>query len=376
MPATRLALVSYNADKYSETFIQALRSIPGCDVRYLYGGDLPRYYGDWLPLFNTSGFSGVIASLRSWLGTSEYEQHRKAVERYLLKNQIQVVYANYSITAFPLMEMCQRNGIPLIVHFHGWTAYRSSLLEQYKREYGELFGMAAAIVYVSRDMGKQLLSLGAPEKKLHYVPYGVSPDMFTYQNHSTNAPVFLSVGRFCDTKNPHLTIVAFSKVLQEIPEAKLLMAGGDETMLNACVNLTKALRIEHAVSFKGVLTHNQVAAEMKNAYAFVQHSATTIQNEKEGTPNSIMEAMASGLPVIATRHAGILDIIEDGVSGLLCNEFDVDTMAQHMIAVWKNKELAAILGQNASKHIHQNFTRSMYLNKVAEVIQTTIDTSR
>lgn len=372
MQNTRVALISYNANKYSETFIQPLRSIPNCQVYFLYGGELPKYYGDWVQLHNTSGFSGVIAAIRSWLGTSIYKQHQQAVEQYLLKNQIQVVYANYSITAFPLMEMCQRNQIPLVVHFHGWTAYRTSLLDQYKREYEELFKMAAAVIYVSHDMGKQLLNLGAPENKLHYVPYGISPDLFSYQSHSANPPVFLSAGRFCDTKNPHLTILAFSKVLQDIPDARLVMAGGDETLLSACFTLCKALKIEHAVWFKGVLKHEQVAEEMKNAYAFVQHSATTVMNEKEGTPNAIMEAMASGLPVVATRHAGIPDVITYGETGLLCSEYDIDTMAKLMIQVWNDKELAAHMGKKASEYIHKNYTRKMYLDKVATVIGSVI----
>lgn len=367
-----IAIVSYNRDKYSETFIHNLVKYLPFRSHYLYGGELPEYDGNHQKFLPEEGFNKVIIALKEWMGTSRYVQHQQAVEKYLVKNNIQAIHANYAITAFPLMDISIRNNIPLIVHFRGWTAYRSTIIEKYRKEYDRLFVMAKAVVCVSQDMKRQLISLGCPENKISVIPSGANTEIFTYSDHSANAPVFLSAGRFCDTKNPHLTILAFSKVLQQIPEATLIMAGGDENLLCACVNLCKALKIEDKVSFKGVVTQSEMFELMKCSLAYVQHSAVTILHEKEGTPNSVMEACSSGLPVIATRHAGIMDVIVEEETGLLCDEFDVDTMAANMIRVAQDRSLAKKLGEQASKRVREAFTMKQCIEKLNAVIEQAI----
>lgn len=363
-----IAILSYNHNKYSETFIQDLVKHLPYKVHYLYGGELPEYDGNGNSFMDRSPKGKLKSAFKEWLGTSATEQHKKAVEEYFVKHNIAAVYANYAITAFPVMEICKRLNIPLIVHFWGWTAYRSTLLEQYKQEYAELFQIARAAICVSTDMKKQLISLGCSEDKVHYVSSWANTDLFTYSDHSNNAPIFFTAGRFCDTKNPHLAILAFSKALPHIPNAKLVMAGGDENLLNACVNLCKALGIEDKVRFVGAVPQQQIYEFMQQAYAFVQHSATTILNEKEGTPYAILEACAAGLPVIATRHAGVCDVVIENETALLCNEYDVDTMVSNMVQVWNDKEIAKGIGLAASKHVRKYYTMQQQLNAIAEVV--------
>jgi colanic acid/amylovoran biosynthesis glycosyltransferase len=135
----RIAIISYNANQYSETFIHNLVDRLPFEVYYLYGGELPKYYFNDQPFLRRDGFRKVMIALKEWMGVDEKKQHEKAVEEYLIRNKIQLVYANYSITALPFMDICERNGIPLIVHFRGWTAYRKTILEKYGPLYPRLF---------------------------------------------------------------------------------------------------------------------------------------------------------------------------------------------------------------------------------------------
>ena len=130
-----IAVISYNYDKYSETFIHNLVKYLPFNSHYLYGGELPEYDGNRQKFLNDEGFNKVIIALKEWMGASRYVQHQQEVEKYLLKNGIKAVHANYAVTAFPMMEMCQRNNISLIVHFRGWTAYRSTIIEKFREEY-------------------------------------------------------------------------------------------------------------------------------------------------------------------------------------------------------------------------------------------------
>jgi glycosyltransferase involved in cell wall biosynthesis len=368
-----IAVLSYNRSKYSETFIQNQVKHLGGNVHYLYGGNLPTYYGEDKELIKTDILSeAFLAAQRKLFGKNRYEQHLSAVERYFLKNDIQLVLANYAITAFPVMDICRRNNIPLIVHFHGWTAYRKSVLEEYKEQYKLLFKRASAIVAVSDDMKSQLENLGAPKEKIHVIRCGADENLFQFSDHTGNEPVFFSPGRFCETKNPHLTIRAFAIAQEQIPDAKLIMAGGDEGYLQKCKDLIVELGLTGKVEIKEAQTHEQVRSLMQTSAALVQHSATTSQGEKEGTPVSVLEAALSGLPVVATRHAGIAEVFENGNSALLCEEFDVAGMAENMIRVVKDKQLSKEISGNAYTTVKSKYTLAHYINAIDALISNTI----
>ena len=109
----------------------------------------------------------------------------------------------------------------------------------------------------------------------------------------------------------------------------------------ACV---RNLSLEKNVFFPGVLKPEMIAGFMQKSLAFVQHSIVASTGDSEGTPVAIMEASAASLPVISTYHAGIPDVILDGITGFLVPEKDIDKMADAMMVLLKDKELARKMG--------------------------------
>lgn len=371
-----IAVLSYSGHKYSETFIRnQVRHLSG-NVHYLYGGELPAYYGQDVPFLKTDFVSRVKHSINRWLfNKTSYQQQLYAVEKYLVNNDIEVVLANYAITAFPVMEICRRNNIPLIVHFHGWTAYRKSVLLKYQEQYSVLFKTATKIIAVSFDMKQQLQALGAPAEKICVLRCGADENLFDYTADERKSNVFFCPGRFCETKNPQLTIRAFYQALKHVPDAKLVMGGGDEGLLQTCLDLVKELGIEDKVTFKGVLSHQQVAELMQTSAALVIHSATTADGEKEGTPVTVLEAALSGLPIVATKHAGIAEVFENELSALLSDEFDVEQMAANMVRIVKEKELSPKLAGKAYDVVKANYTLQHYSKQLNELIGTVVKQS-
>ena len=150
---------------------------------------------------------------------------------------------------------------------------------------------------------------------------------------------------------------AFLEVVEARPEATLVMVGkgGGGELFEACLILAKALGLEDHIIFKGVLDHKEVAREMANARVFVQHSITTPEHhDKEGKPVAIMEAMACGLPVVATRHSGIPELITDGEDGLLVEEYDIDALAATMILLAADDSLVRTVGEKASLRVRND----------------------
>jgi glycosyltransferase involved in cell wall biosynthesis len=278
------------------------------------------------------------------------------------------VLAEYGATGVVVGAACRRLGIPLVVHFHGFDASVRSLLEEHVETYPAMFRSAAAIVAVSQAMRTKLISLGAPDAKVHYNPCGVDCGAFAGGSPADAPPVLLAVGRLVEKKAPQLTLTAFAEVFRAEPAARLRMIG-DGPLLEACRELATALAIDQAVTFLGIQPPEVVQREMRGARAFVQHSVEGANGDCEGTPVGILEAGASGLPVVATRHGGIPDVVIEGETGFLVAEKDVSGMATHMLTLVRSPELAGRMGQQARARIEGHFSNARSLARLWSIIE-------
>jgi colanic acid/amylovoran biosynthesis glycosyltransferase len=179
--------------------------------------------------------------------------------------------------------------------------------------------------------------------------------------------VLVAVGRFVEKKAPHLTLLAFREAQRQIPAAKLILAG-DGPLLNATKQMARALGLEESVQFLGAVQPAKVVNLLQSARAFVQHSVTAPNGDSEGTSISVLEAAATGLPVISTYHAGIADTMIHGVTSLLAPEYDVHCMAGHIAAILEQPELASRLGGNARKHVAENYSMEKSIAGISSVL--------
>lgn len=122
----------------------------------------------------------------------------------------------------------------------------------------------------------------------------------------------------------------------------------------------------------GDISHSDVVKMMKESVVFLQHSVEAFDGDSEGTPNSILEASAAGLSIVATAHAGISDVIEDNVTGLLVPEGDVDDMAEKIIYLLSNPEIAKNMGNQAKKNIELNYSMGDSLQKLRSILSESI----
>jgi glycosyltransferase involved in cell wall biosynthesis len=109
---------------------------------------------------------------------------------------------------------------------------------------------------------------------------------------------------------------------------------------------------------------------MREARAFVQHSLVASDGNSEGMPCSILEACASGLPVVSTRHAGIPEVVIEGDTGFLVAERDVESMARHMERLVVDPGLASKLGRAGRQRIEEHFSMDSSIARLWNVIET------
>ncbi|PHQ75638.1 MAG: glycosyl transferase family 1 [Marinobacter sp.] len=357
----------------SETFLHAHINDMPCSVVSLVGN--PGYR------MIRSGSSGAGAYLASrslfplgvrWLqrkvtGSTVANQDTRAFKRFLESNGIDAVLAEYGPTAVSVMEACRQAGVPLIAQFHGYDAYRESLLAELENSYRQLFHNAAAVVGVSTHMCEQLTRLGAHESKLFHNACGaeVSDEPASLQE---CAATFLMVGRLVEKKAPFVSILAFAELLKQVPDARLEIIG-DGPLKTPCAQLAKALSVDDRITFSGAQPHDYVLKAMKQASGFLQHSVRAPDGDMEGTPVGVLEAMGMSLPVVSTRHGGIRDIITEGETGLLVDEYDAKGMAAALIQVATKPEYAKRLGEQARARVLQNWTTEKSVERLWEIIQ-------
>ncbi len=289
--------------------------------------------------------------------------------KYLQKEKPDVLLAEYGITGVAVMEACQKTNTRLVVHFHGFDASHRPTIEQYRKKYKRLFEIAETIVVVSNDMAAQLIALGAPESKVINNPYGVEAQKFYGANPQQAEKIVLAVGRFTGKKAPHLTLKAFDKVLEKHPDAQLVMIGGGELLVPS-QKLVEEMKMRHAVQLLGIKSPAEVAEWQRKARVFVQHSVVNPENgDSEGTPNTVLEASAAGLPIVSTRHAGIKEAVDNEVTGFLVEEGDYLQMADYLSLLLDDSELAQKMGQQASIKMKKEYEMQFRINKLNEILQ-------
>lgn len=275
------------------------------------------------------------------------------VRAFLQYHRPRAVLAEKGPTACRLRLACRRADVPLFAHFHGYDATTLAAQPFWRRQYRKLFADAAGVIVPSRFLADRLRALGAPQDRLHVTPCGVDPSEFAAPCRGENR--ILAVGRLVDKKAPHITIRAFAKARRTLPQITLEMIG-DGPLRGMCEQTAAEYGVRDAVEFHGTCSPAFVRARLANATIFVQHSVEDAQGDTEGLPVGILEAMAARQPVVSTWHAGIPEAVADGETGILVPEHDVDGMAEAMIALLRDPDRAARMGEAGRARVLAHFT--------------------
>ena len=372
-----ILIVSPAKISLTETFIRAHIDQLYGNVFCLYGWDLDFMTQSGISLSELyKPKSSFLTKLKSLLPHYIYfrlaQKQKKNytkeahIKRYIQEHQIDVVLAEYGTAGSFIAPICKSLSLPLLVHFHGFDASRKDILNTFKKGYQLMFSYAIKIIVVSNAMKQALVGQGCPEKKLVLNTYGPHQD---YLNIKPNleSNYIISVGRHTYKKAPYLTILAFQKVLDKHPSLKFKMIGDGE-LFDVSKNLVKSLDLENNIILLGGLERKEIIKHLETAFLFVQHSLVALNGDSEGTPVGIIEAMAAGLPVVSTRHAGIPDVVIENKTGFLVDEGDIDAMAEDILKIANNRELAETFGKKGNVEISAHYNLENHLEIINQLI--------
>jgi colanic acid/amylovoran/stewartan biosynthesis glycosyltransferase WcaL/AmsK/CpsK len=274
------------------------------------------------------------------------------IERTLRESGARLVFAHFGLNGAFALPFAERLGLPLAVMFHGHDV--GGLLPQnrfklrylrYQRLARRLFDYASLLLCASKELLESLERLGAPRAKLRLHPLGIDTDSFTPPSaeRDVSSITVLMVGRLVEKKGMSYGLRAFAEVLARGVDARLSIIG-EGPLFGALSREATELGIRPAVDFLGSLPPARVRAAMQRAHVLVAPSYTTPAGDRESGVIVLKEAGATGLPVVATQHGGIPEIVEHERTGLLVPERSVPELASALERVLRDPFLRARMG--------------------------------
>ena len=267
---------------------------------------------------------------------------------------VRLLHAQFGVEGLYGLRLKRSTRLPLITSFHGYDAYR--LPRRQPGIYRQLFAEGDLFLTCAQSVRKQLLRLGCPDGKIRVLPLGVNIDEIAFQERSlpeSGAVNILQVGRMVEKKGIPYALRAFAAVQRYHHQATLTIIG-DGPERPAVEALVRELGLRN-VRLLGAQSHDVVLSEMQRAHIYLQPSVTALDGDSEGLPVTLMEAQASGLPVVATWHAGISEVVQEGKSGFLVSERNAHALAERLRFLIEHPDLWASLGHTGRAVVEERF---------------------
>lgn len=281
---------------------------------------------------------------------------------------LHVFFGNVAVHLLPLLR---RSPVPVIVSFHGSDIAGSMVSEGYSSAVKEMFELASLVPCRSDRLAGAVHRLGCPGEKLR-IMRTVLPEIAFLQRQPPAAGAWkiVQAARLVAKKGIGTAMRAFADFAREFPAATFTIAG-EGPMEEELRRLAAELGLSEKVRFTGFLSQEALRDLFRESHLFF-HPSETAGGDVEGVPNALLEAMASGLPVVATRHGGIPEVVADGDTGLLCEERDAKALAGALLRLAGSREFFEEMSRRASASMHEQFSPGRQIAAVEKIYREAI----
>lgn len=275
----------------------------------------------------------------------------------LRRSEAALLHVYFGHIGVHLLPYLRRARLPVIVSFHGADAGVDMKKGSHLRALRRLFAHATLVLARSQAIADELAQTGCPPAKLRLHRTGIPLDRFPFSQRYLPADGhwrFFQASRLIPKKGIETTLLAFAAFQRVYPDSRLTIAG-EGPLADSLQDFARELKIAGQVSFPGFVSQARLRDLYYQSHLFLHPSVTGQDGNREGVPNAILEAMATGLPVAATLHGGIPEAVENGVTGLLVPELEDETLAAGMLELARDPEAYQALSANAARAVAANW---------------------
>jgi colanic acid/amylovoran biosynthesis glycosyltransferase len=265
-----------------------------------------------------------------------------------------IYFGHTGVHLLPFIEQWDK---PCVVSFHGADVAVKEDIADYPAKLRRLFGAVPLVFARSQSLANRLIQFGCPPEKLRINRTGVPLEEFPFvdrQQPRNGRWRMMQACRLIPKKGLATSLRAFAIFKKDNPHAEFFIAGKGP-LQSELEMLAAGLGISKDVHFVGFLSQPKLMELYASSHLFLHPSETPPDENQEGIPNSILEAMATGLPVAATLHGGIPEAIEHGCSGWLVPEEDHIALSNAMQEITSSPRALIEMGWRAREAVVRRF---------------------
>jgi colanic acid/amylovoran biosynthesis glycosyltransferase len=284
---------------------------------------------------------------------------------------LHIYFGNNGLFWLPVLRVTR---IPVIVSFHG-ADVRVGLGSKYSVGLlNELFSKSNLLLARSQSLANSLIEAGCPAEKIEIQRTGIPLDEYPFTERQLPEEgrwKLLQACRLVEKKGLESTIAAFAQFRNRWPNSILTIAG-DGPLRESIGRLVHANGLTQSVRFTGFLRSEELRKLYFESHFFLHPSETASDGNREGVPNSLLEAMATGLAAVATYHGGIPEAVENEKSGMLVPESDPQAIAAALLRLSEEPRLAQCIALNGSTVVRTNFNLERQIDRLEEIYLRTM----
>jgi colanic acid/amylovoran biosynthesis glycosyltransferase len=297
---------------------------------------------------------------------------------YVLENTdarlLHIYFGHIAVHLLPLIRAWKN---PSIVSFHGADVMVDLNKPAYREATRQMLDAVKLVLVRSESLRRAVADLGCDENKIEVQRAGVPVDEFSFRERnfpSSDSGAewrFVQAGRLIEKKGLPVTLRAFASFLKRYPNATLTVAG-EGPLFGQLQGLAGELTIDQNVSFTGFISQEQLRDLYYASHIFLHPSETGPDGNQEGIPNSLLEAMATGLPAFATEHGGIPEAIKHGVSGVLVPERDDEELAWALLNAVEDRHFLSQVARNGAEVVEEKFNLRLQARRLEDAYLKTM----
>jgi glycosyltransferase involved in cell wall biosynthesis len=279
------------------------------------------------------------------------------------KEKPDVIHGHFGLDTYRLLGLQRASNLPLIVNFYGYDVLRLPKEFGWKRRYKKMARRADMVFVGSEDMKGNVIDLGFDEEKIRVLKLGMNLEEIRYKHHTSAGPKLMMVGRMVEKKGFEYAVQAIDLLRNDGVNVQLDLYG-DGQLQEEIGNLVKSLGLKDRILLHGQTENEKIFEELYKHDMLLVPSVQAKDGDREGIPQTTVEGMATGIPVIASDHAGLPELVIDRETGLQIPERDAAALSNAIKTYLENDDLAAKVSANGRKRVEQEHSISTQVNKM------------
>jgi colanic acid/amylovoran biosynthesis glycosyltransferase len=276
---------------------------------------------------------------------------------------LHIYFGHIAVHLLPLIKNWPR---PTVVSFHGADVMVDMEKPAHRATTERMLRAVRLVLVRSRSLRDAVIRIGCPENKIRIQRTGipVAETPFVARDWPADGRWRLvQAGRLVEKKGCATSLRAFAEFAARYPEATFTIAG-EGPLQNELQAQARQLGIAEKVFFRGFISQKELREIFYSSHIFLHPSETGADGNQEGVPNSMLEAMASGLPVFATMHGGIPEAVEHDRSGILVEEKDYSALAAKLLELARAPQRLSELARCGAEKVAEEFNQEAQVRKL------------